>query len=69
MAKPKRPFPGLRGPLVLALKYDDTWVAHIGGQTENVLKAERRRLPQWSDDKVHIFTNNVGDPSPEEQLA
>ena len=68
MAKPKKPFPGLNGTFVLGLKYDGVWVAHKGGHTVNVLKRERRTLPQWPDSHVHIFTNNPGDPTPEEQL-
>ena len=69
MGNQKRPFRGMRGAFVLALNYDGTWVAHMGANVESTLRTERRRLPQWPDDKVHIFTNNPGDPSPAEQMA
>jgi hypothetical protein len=67
MAKPKRPFPGMRGKFVLGLNYDGTWVAHMGANDANKLRRERQNLRQWPDNKVAIFTNNIGDPSPEEQ--
>lgn len=72
MAKPKRPFPGMRGTYVLALLYEydpPVWIAHMGANDLAKLRAERRRLPQWSDSKVHIFNNDIGDPSPKEQLT
>jgi hypothetical protein len=56
MAKSKKPYPGM-GAYVLVLKYGDTWVAHMGANSEDKLRAERRRLPQWPDDRIKIVPN------------
>ncbi len=56
MTKSKKPYPGM-GAYVLVLDYGGTWVAHMGAQTVDKLKAERRRLPQWPDSRVKIVEN------------
>jgi hypothetical protein len=57
MAKSNKLYPGMRGAYVLLLKYGDTWVAYKGANSEDKLRAERRRLPQWPDHKVKIVPN------------
>lgn len=56
MAKSRKPYPGM-GAFVLLLDYDGTWVAHKGANTEDKLRAERRKLPQWPDSRVKIVPN------------
>lgn len=56
MAKSKKPYPGM-GAFVLLLDYDGVWVAHMGANTEDKLRAERRKLSQWPDSRVKIVPN------------
>jgi hypothetical protein len=56
MAKSRKPYPGM-GAYVLLLNYSGTWVAHMGANTEDKLRKERARLPQWPADRVKIVPN------------
>ena len=56
MAKSNKLFPGM-GKFLLMLKYDDDWVPHMGANTEDKLRKERRRLAQWPEAWVKIIPN------------